>query len=281
LARGRLGALRDEVQAGARAADRDHRLLDRLIDIRSAKADDPEGSSTNAEYADAFRGADLDIVALPAAEAAARIKGRPPAGAGGLVSALDDWASVRRDKRGDRAGAGRLSEIAGGADPDSWRNALRTALDQPDRAARLTALKGLVRDARFDELGPVSLDLLGSALDAAGDRAAAEAVLRGAHRRHPDDVWGNYNLARVREALGRTDEALRYYTAARSIRPETAHELTHALENRGESDEAIAVFRQLCKIRARNGRHLGCFGRSLQARGRAAEAGKILDSALV
>jgi tetratricopeptide (TPR) repeat protein len=90
----------------------------------------------------------------------------------------------------------------------------------------------------------------------------------------------NYNLARVLEALGRTDEAVRYYTAARSIRPETAHELAHALEQRGESDEAIEVFRQLCLIRARNGRHLSCFGLALRARGRVEESGKILDSAI-
>ena len=279
-AEGRLGALRDEVQAGARAADRDRRLLDRLIDIRSAKGDDLDDSSTDADYADAFRAADLDIVALPPAEAAARIKGRPPAVATALVSALDDWASVRRDRRGDKVGAGRLSETAAGADADPWRNALRTALDQPDRATRLAALRGLVRDARFDELGPVSLDLLGSALDGAEDRAAAEAVLRAAQRRHPDDVWVNYNLARVLEKLGRTDEAVRYFTAARSIRPETAHELAHALESRGESDEAIEVFRQLCLIRARNARHLSCFGRALQARGRVEESGKVLDSAI-
>jgi superkiller protein 3 len=105
-------------------------------------------------------------------------------------------------------------------------------------------------------------------------------VLRAAQRRHPDDVWVNYNLAHVLEELGRTDEAIRYYTAARSIRPETAHELAHALENRGESDEAIEVFRQLCLIRARNGRHLSCFGKALQDRGRAEESGKILDSAI-
>src|SRR6516225_3301196 len=56
-AQGRLGALRAEVQAGARAADRDRRLLDRLVDIRSAKADDGAGSSTDADYVDAFRAA--------------------------------------------------------------------------------------------------------------------------------------------------------------------------------------------------------------------------------
>jgi serine/threonine-protein kinase len=280
LAQGRLGALRDEVQDGARAADRDRRLLDRLSDIRSARVDDWDGYATDADYADAFRAAGLDIVSLPPAAAAARIKGRPPAVATALVSALDDWAAVRRGRRGDKAGARRLSEIAGGADPDPWRTGLRTALNQPDRADRLTALKGLFREAKFDELGPVSLDLLGSNLDAAGDPAAGEAVLRAAQRRHPDDVWVNSHLAYVLEELGRMDEAVRYHTAARSIRPEMAHHLAHALEAKGESDEGIEVFRQLCLIRARNGRHLSCLGQALQRRGQSEEAGKVLEAAI-
>jgi serine/threonine-protein kinase len=280
LAQGRLGALRAEVQAGAQAADRDRRLLDRLIDIRSGRVDDWDGYATDAGYADAFRAAGLDIVALSPAEAAARIKGRPPAVATALVSALDDWAAVRRGRRGDRAGARRLSETASGADPDPWRTGLRTALNQPDRAARSTALKGLFREARLDELGPVSLVLLGSNLDATGDHAAGEAVLRAAQRRHPDDVWVNSHLAYVLEELGRMDEAIRYHTAARSIRPEMAHHLAHAMEAKGESDEAIEVFRQLCLIRAGNGRHLSCFGQALQRRGRSEESGKVLDAAI-
>ena len=72
---------------------------------------------------------------------------------------------------------------------------LRDALDQTGRAARLTALQAAARSARFDELGAVSLDLLGKALASAGDLAEAETVLRAAQRRHPGDVWVNYDLA--------------------------------------------------------------------------------------
>ncbi len=153
-----------------------------------------------------------------------------------------------------------------------------------DAVARLDAcgseaeLIALAKDARFDELGPVSLNLLGWPWIRPGTARRPRRCC--AQRRHPDDVWVNYNLARVLEAVDRTDEAIRYFTAARAIRPETAHELAHALENRGESDEAIEVFRQLCLIRARNGLHLGCFGRALKARGRSEEAGEILDSAI-
>ena len=98
-------------------------------------------------------------------------------------------------------------------------------------------------------MGAIGLHLLGTGLYDAGDRTRAESVLRSAQQWYPRDVWVNYALARVLETLSRRDEAIRFYTAARSIRPETAHELAHALEKRGESDEAIAVFRDLKRLR--------------------------------
>ncbi len=137
----------------------------------------------------------------------------------------------------------RSSALARAADPDDWRNRLRTALDQPDAAARRTALQGLAGGASYETLGPVSLDLLGRALNNAADPAGAEAVLRRAQQRHPGDVWINYDLAVALEKLARREEAIRYYTAARSLRPETAHELAHALQAKGEEDEAIGDLR--------------------------------------
>ena len=184
--------------------------------------------------------------ALPAEEAAKRIRARPPEVATALATALDDWAAVRRDRKKDRAGAAALSALAGAADPDAWRLGLRQALDLPDGTARLDgAATAWPRPRSFDTLGPISLDLLGRALKDAGDPAGAEVVLRQAQQRHPGDVWINYDLARALEKLARRDEAIRYYTAARSLRPETAHELAHMLGLRGEQDEEIAVFEDL------------------------------------
>jgi len=278
-ARRRLAALRDEVRVGADAAERDWALLDRLVDIRSAKTDDPEGSATDAAYADAFVEAGLDPSASPPAEAVAKIKARPPAVAMSLAAALDDWASVRRS-RNDWAGAKRLTEVTQAIDPDPWRNDLRTALGQTDKQPRLAALRALATTARFDELGAVNLELLGKALAFAGDPAGAESVLRRAQRRYPGDVWVSYDLGRVLEDLNRRDDAIRFYTAARAVRPETAHELAHALEARGESDEAIAVFRDLVVLRPKSDRHLGCLGTALQDRGRSDEAAPVLDQAV-
>jgi eukaryotic-like serine/threonine-protein kinase len=275
-----LAAERGQAEAAAQAARRDRTVLDRLVDIRSAEADDWDGRSTDAAYADAFRDAGLDVAALSVEEAAGRIRGRPPATATALASAVDDWAAIRRDRRKDRAGAASLVALARAADPDDWRNRLRTALDQPDAAARLTALQGLAGGASYETLGPVSLDLLGRALNNAADPAGAETVLQRAQQRHASDVWINYDLAVALEKLARREEAIRYYTAARSLRPETAHELGHALEKKGDADESIAVFRDLQRLRPRNARHLGCLGKALKARGRSQEAALVLEAAV-
>jgi tetratricopeptide (TPR) repeat protein len=104
-------------------------------------------------------------------------------------------------------------------------------------------------------------------------------VLCAALHYHPGDVWINYDLALVLGKMGRREEAIRSYAAARAIRPETAHSLAHALSTNGESDEAIAVFRDLVRLKPEDPRHLGCLGRELKARGRSREADAALDAA--
>jgi len=275
-----LAAERGQTEAAAEGARRDRELLDRLVDIRSAEADDRDGSSTDAAYADAFRESGVDLAALSAEEAAKRMRSRPPAVATALASAVDDWTAIRRDRRKDRAGAASLAAIVRAADADDWRNRLRRALDQPDAAARRTALQDLAGGASYETLGPVSLDLLGRALSDAADPAGAESVLRRAQQRYPGDVWINYDLARALEKLARRDEAIRYYTAARSLRPETAHEMAHALGHKGEGNEEIAVLEDLRRLRPKNGRHLGCLGIALKGKGRSQEAEAILEEAV-
>jgi serine/threonine-protein kinase len=266
-ARDHLQELRTAIQAGLDAAERDRALLDRLVEIRSAEADDTGGSITDAAYAEAFREAGIDLAKLQPAEAAAKIKARPPSVAPGLTAALDDWAAICRGRRRNPEGAALLSRVAQLADPDPWRNELRAALDQADEAAQRTALQGLAKKAKFEELGPISLHLLGTALHDAGDNKLAESVLRRAQGRHPRDVWINYELGSVLGTLNRTDEAIRFRTAARAIRPETAHGLAHALAERGDFDEAIAVLCDLVALRPKDIQHLGRLRLTLEARG--------------
>ena len=142
------------------------------------------------------------------------------------------------------------------------------------------AEKALADTAGAGELAAVSLDLLGKAMHSVGEPAAAEAVLRRAQRRHPGDVWINYDLAVALAAVGRRDDAIRFYTAARAVRPETAHELAHALARRHESDEAIEVFEDLDRLQPGDGRHLTCLGIELKELGRKEEAAEVLERAL-
>jgi serine/threonine-protein kinase len=278
--RKRVTTLVESVTAAAQAAENDQNLVDKLIDIGSSKADDRDGSATDAAYAAAFREAGIDVAALSPAEAGAKIKARPAAVTVALAAALDDWGAARRDRRRDRAGAERLTQAARAADLDPWRGGLRDALDSPEKPKRLDALRALAGSAQLDELPPISLNLLGAALLDSGDPKLAESVLRRAQRRYPGDVWLNYHLAHCLEKLARREEAIRYYTAARSIRPKVAHDLAHALDGKGESDEAIAIFQDLTRLRPDNGRHFLCLGWELRQRGRSQEASVALDTAI-
>ena len=276
----RVEVLRAEAQAGKEAAQRDNALLDRLVDIRSAKADDRDGSATDAAYGDAFREANLDMASISAVEAGEKIKARPPAVALAIAAALDVWAAIRRDYRKDNAGARSLVAAARVADPDPWRNDLRHALALPEKGRRKDALKQLAGTANFDNLGPVSLALLGGALSSAGDDATAETVLRKAQRRNAGDIWVNYDLARVLERLNRRNDAIRFYSVARAIRPETAHELAQALDDADESDEALEVLLDLVRIRPHDARHLSVCGSLLKHLGRGDAATAMLDRAI-
>src|SRR5262249_17323847 len=156
----------------------DRKLLDKLIDIRSGETDDEDGSATDAKYAQAFREAGIDVVALPPAEAGTKIKARSDRVASTIAAAVDHWAAVRRSRRKDGLGAERLTDVARSADPNPWRNQLRHALGLPKGQRELDTLHELVRSAKIDGLPPVSLNLLGSALLGAGDPTTAEGVLR-------------------------------------------------------------------------------------------------------
>ncbi len=214
-ARDRLLALHSEIKEGVNAARRDRALFDRLVDVRSAGTDDLDGFATDAAYAAAFRDAGIDFASLTPAEAGTKCRARPRSVTLAMAGALDDWAAMRRGRRADASAAARLSEAARVADPDPWREKLRITLDQPDKAARLAGLQALAKEARLDELGAISLQLLGSGLNAAGDSELAESVLRTAEHRHPRDVWVNYALAAALQRLLRRDEAVRFYVAAR------------------------------------------------------------------
>jgi serine/threonine-protein kinase len=203
------------------------------------------------EYTAAFKQYGIDVDALGAPETAARVRGRPIRAQ--LVAALDDWAWVRRARWGGWrwwfSRWKRPAEVARLADPDRWRNRLRDALVEFDRKS----LRTLARSAETSKLSAEALYLLGISLTAVGDYATAVQLLRQAQQRYPTDFWINHQLAYYLYMSKPPEwaEAVRYYTAALALRPESAaaqNNLGIALVRQGRLDEAIAALRKAIRL---------------------------------
>jgi tetratricopeptide (TPR) repeat protein len=279
----RVRELGEQVATATQAAERDAKLLREVVDIRSAEADDPDGSASDAAYAQAFRDAGIDMDDLGPESAAAKIKARPAGVALAFAAALDDWATQRRKARPrDTDAWKRLVAAARVADPEPTRDRLRQLWSEPDLKTQRQPLLQLAKGADPRGWPPASLTLLAGALADAGERGAAVDLLRRSQAEHPGDVWVNYNLAELLENLHppRTEEAIRFYSVARALRSETAHELAHALESRGRGDEAVVVFRDLTRLRSENGRHWGCLCVLLTKQGDRAAAETALQMAV-
>ncbi len=165
---------------------------------------------------------------------------------------------MRREARPqDEAGWGRPAAAARAADPDSRRDELRRLWAEADPRAQLGPLRDLAAQADVATWSAPTLLLLARALESAGDPDAASALLRRAVVPHPGDVGINEQLAYLleRSRPPRRDEAIRYYTAARALRPETAAGLAEALLARGDTVEAIAILRDLIRLRPSNLNH--------------------------
>jgi tetratricopeptide (TPR) repeat protein len=279
-ARDHLAQLKADAARGLRAAERDATLRQKLVDIR-ASAQDAGLEATAAAYAEAFRAAELDLDALDVAEAAARLRRRPAAAVVDLAAYLDHWAQVRRVANRPAAAWRKPLDVAGAADSDQYRNGLRDLLTASDLKNVATNLRSLAGEPKAAELLAPTAVLLAQALETAREGDAAVGVLRQAVARHPEDVWVNFYLAGALKTLAPAprEEAVRYYTAARALRPETAHDLAHLLEEMGRGGEAVATFRDLVTRRP-DSRNLTCFGKCLRGQGRADEAVEVLARAV-
>jgi tetratricopeptide (TPR) repeat protein len=172
-------------------------------------------------------------------------------------------------------------EVARLTDPDPYRERLRSLLLDPDREPQADALMRLSAAPDVAKLSAPTAILLGKALTDVGRADAAEAILRSAADRNPGDVWVNYELASTLERFpSAREEAVRYYTAARALRPETSHVLAHLFERLNRDAEAEAVFRDLIARRPNDVKHPTCLGRFLADRRRSGDASPVLEQAI-
>jgi serine/threonine-protein kinase len=268
-----------EFQSQAAAAERDRRMLDRLVEIRAHRAGGTHSAhafprqyrvGVVAEYAVAFREYGIDVVAMSPGETAEAIRARP-AVAAQLTAALDDWALECAERYrsleplfpADQHDWQNLVEAARLADPDPRRNLLRRALGQQPFAIDTAPFAEMASPESIAALPPITVQLLAAAFRRAGDEDAALAALRKAQRVHPSDLWLNYDLARSFETQGDDDQAARFYTAARTIRPEVGHALAHVLERQGRGEAAVDLFRELTRLRPDSPSHYVCLAHAL------------------
>ena len=274
----RVATIVKYVEERAAQAEADAQLLARLAEIGDGLSEGP-ASQNDAAYTLAFRDAGLLVAGGPTEELRLAIVRRPPSVVAAIAAALDNWA-VERLGVGDRDGASRLTAVAREADPDLWRGRLRTALMDSGKNTELTALKELAKSAVTTDLPAANAALLGAALMRVGDFESAESVLRPAQRRNPSDLWLALNLGRALMGLSRGAEGIRYYLVAHAIRPQTAHSLAHALNRLGETDEAIAVFREAIRTGPAKLANYPCLGELLKERGLGHEADELLDTGI-
>ena len=279
--RTQISEFRGAIASGAAAADRDRVLLGKLSDTRAGKHDLGPGAAEEA-YAKAFREAGLDVETAPVELLATAIKKRPPPVQAELARHLDDWAGMRRQIRGADERSRKILQTADAIDSDPYRARVRRTLDSKDLSGELKALQALAADPHAQELPPSSSTLLASVLYSAGDVPGAVALSRKATERHPSDPWVNFDLASYLAASNpaEPDEAIRYFTVARALRPTSAHQLAHTLLNRGRDREGIAVFRDLERLQGDVGTHAGCEGLALKELGHETEGRAALDAPL-
>jgi serine/threonine protein kinase/Flp pilus assembly protein TadD len=315
------GDVNEALRQGVQARRADLELLGRLENVRlerwTAVRDghyDDEGA--DALYGQTLRAAGLDVEALPAEEAAERL--RRSTVAAELAMELDVWAWNRKVHRGPEDPSWKhLLRVARLADPDAWRTRLRRALEGGD----WRSLRELAASEEAAHLPPGALVVLGRALlEDKEARGQAEQFLRQAQQRHPNDFWLNHylfhlyhsvmqppqpaealpfaavavalrpgsagahvNLGNVLKATGRLDQAIAEHKEAIRIKSDYAeahNNLGVALFDKGQLDEAIAECKEAIRIKSDYAWAHCTLGSALARKGRLDEAGAAYREAI-
>jgi Flp pilus assembly protein TadD len=262
-------------------ARKDRDLLARLDEARlrmaSPGGDGFDRVGADRQYVEVFRDYGLEVERLNPEAAAARV--RTSALSLALLDALDDWAGIL-DKI-DPQRARRVRAVADGADDDPWRRRLRQAYGAEDRAQLRRVLSEPVPEA----LSPSAVILHAIAWERIGERSKRLEVLKAAQRSRPGDFWLTFELAVACDFSGprRREEAVRYYTAALALRPDSAathFNLGAVLYQQGKFPEAVAEHQEARRLNPSSPQIRNGLGLALLAQGKLPEASAEFQEAL-
>jgi tetratricopeptide (TPR) repeat protein/serine/threonine protein kinase len=261
-------ALAGQVEELARDLEMARRLEEAWVHPRWGDNDLQE---MQAAFAGAFGWYGLDVDQMDPREAAERVRARPIRPQ--LAAGLDQWAFVRMALK--LPGGSRLLAASRAADPDAVRDRLRDLLarvrtDPWGVKERAMALAGA-------DLPPATAVLLAILCRDAGAPERAAAALHRARLQHPEDYHLNFGLgtAHLSSRPPRLEEAIRFLTAAVSLRPESSfshNNLGKALAEGGRHDEAIAEYHEALRLNPKYALAHSNLGGALQLKGRLDEA---------
>lgn len=156
---------------------------------------------------EALRAYGLPAGAGDAKEVAARIRERPRHVTDALVVALDEWIALAEspNQQVDQEHLDWLRAAVAEADPDEWRQQVRMASAEKNRAKRKTMLKGLADKAvreLVDKPGvrpqpPRPLTRLANVLLGIGEVNSAVRLLQAAQQHYDRDFWVNHDLGQA------------------------------------------------------------------------------------
>jgi serine/threonine protein kinase/Flp pilus assembly protein TadD len=267
----RLAALKERLDAEAR----DQEFSARFEEIRLRVGSQVDvtrnrfkGDATFPEIRDALRRYGIDIGVTSPEEAAASVLGRPETARRNLVAALDQC--LRQVPEGDAEARKWLLATLEAADNDPWRVQVRKAgADRDSKAA-----ERLAREVDVRKQPPSFLLLVARSLPAPMKATRLE-LYRRIQRAYPADLWANHQLALELKTNGQPTEAVRYYTAALALRPDSPGiylNRGNALRDAGEVDAAIADARQSVALAPEYAAAYLNLGLALKAKGKPDDA---------
>jgi tetratricopeptide (TPR) repeat protein len=212
------------------------------------------------KLAQAFEEYGIPLGYTPLPQAAAHIRSRPPQVQVQLFAALHEClVHIPRQEAATRRW---LAAVLDAADNDSWRVRVRRAREGKDSAA----LKRLVLEVDIGSQPPSFLLWVADVLEP--DPAALDL-----HRRivtgYLGDFWANHNFA-FNLQDGKSQEAVRYYTAALALRPDNPGVCVNraaALRAAQELEAAILDLRRAVMLAPKYAVAHSNLGLALQAKG--------------
>jgi tetratricopeptide (TPR) repeat protein/serine/threonine protein kinase len=268
------GEADEEITERVRRRLKDLEFIDRLEQIRlegtlKGLAEKDRG------YAQAFRDYGVDVDELAVEMSIQRLKAHP-ALAIPLAAALDEWSFQRRGGPEVDASVKRLLAIARGIDPEPLRDQLRSTWERPVSGPEVQHdVRRLSDSIDVRAHHPSTLVSLARTLQQVNESDSAVQLLRDAQHVYPGDYWLNSALSRALSEQQDHEGAIRFATAALSIRPHWVaySELGSILHGGGKLDEAAAAYRKAIELSPKPS-YLG-LARVLRAQGKFDEAARL------